>query len=75
MLHVAGAKDGSRTPNAQDALRTDPAVLPKAGLAEPLVVELRRWSRLTNRTADERTRLTNRMRTALAYYPQACSSR
>ena len=70
---VAGAKDDRLDAYvAADALRTDPQCFRKLTLAEPLVVELRAWSRLTNELQRERTRLTNRMRDELwRYYPQA----
>jgi transposase len=70
---VAGAKDDRRDAYvAADALRTDPQCFRTLALAEPLVVELRAWSRLTDELQHERTRLTNRMRDELwRYYPQA----
>lgn len=70
---VAGAKDDSRDAYVLgDALRTDPRAFRLLSLEEPLLIELREWSRMLEDLQQERTRLTNRMRDQLwRYYPQA----
>ena len=70
---VAGAKDDSRDAHVLgDALRTDPRAFRLLSLEEPLLIELREWSRMLEDLQQERTRLTNRMRDQLwRYYPQA----
>jgi len=70
---VAGAKDDRRDAQVLgDSLRTDPHCFRRLGLDDPLVIELRAWSRLADELQQERTRLTNRMREQLwRYYPQA----
>jgi transposase len=69
---VAGAKDDSRDGHALgDALRTDRHALRLLTVDDPLVIELREWSRMGNELEQERNRLTNRMREQLwRYYPQ-----
>jgi Transposase len=67
----AGAKDDSRDAEVlADALRTDMHAFRKLALAEPLLIELREWSRMTDDLTAERNRLGNRMREQLwRYFP------
>lgn len=67
----AGAKDDSRDAEVlADALRTDMRAFRKLALAEPLLVELREWSRMTDDLNAERNRLCNRLREQLwRYFP------
>jgi transposase len=69
---VAGAKDDRRDAHVlADALRTDRQALRCLSLDDPLVIELREWSRMTEDLQQERNRLTNRLREQLwRYYPQ-----
>jgi|TARA_B100001964_G_scaffold191548_1_gene213954 transposase len=68
----AGAKDDSRDAQVLgDALRTDPHCLRRLVPLDPVVIELREWSRITEELTQDRTRLTNRLREQLwRYYPQ-----
>ena len=70
---LPGAKDDRRDAQVLAAcLRTDPHCYRRLALDDPLVVELRAWSRLGEELQQERTRLANRMRDQLwRYYPQA----
>jgi transposase len=70
---VAGAKDDSRDAHVLgDALRTDRRALRRLAVQDPLVIELREWSRMTEDLQQERNRLANRVRQQLwRYYPQA----
>jgi transposase len=70
---VAGAKDDSRDAHVLgDALRTDRQALRRVAVQDPLVIELREWSRMTEDLQQERNRLANRVREQLwRYYPQA----
>jgi transposase len=70
---VAGAKDDSRDAHVLgDALRTDRHVLRRLAAEDPVVIELREWSRMTDDLQQERNRLANRVRQQLwRYYPQA----
>ncbi len=70
---VAGAKDDSRDAHVLgDALRTDRPALRRLAVEDPLVIELREWSRMTEDLQQERNRLANRVREQLwRYYPQA----
>ncbi|HTD57875.1 MAG TPA: IS110 family transposase [Solirubrobacteraceae bacterium] len=70
---VAGAKDDSRDAHVLgDALRTDRHALRRLTLQDPVLIELREWSRMTEDLEQERTRLANRVREQLwRYYPQA----
>jgi transposase len=70
---VAGAKDDSRDALVLgDSLRTDPRAFRRLSAAEPVIIELREWSRLHADLDAERTRLSSRMREQLwRYYPQA----
>jgi hypothetical protein len=52
------------------ALRTDPRCFRPLALADPVVIELREWSRIAEDLSAERNRLTNRMREQLwRYFP------
>ena len=54
----AGAKDDSRDAELlADALRTNMRAFRKLALAEPLIVKLREWSRMTDDLNAERNRL------------------
>lgn len=68
----AGAKDDRRDAWVlASALRTDPHCLRRLEAADPHVVELREWTRLSDELTRERVRLANRMRQQLwRYYPQ-----
>ncbi len=68
---LAGAKDDSRDAlTMASALRTDPRCFRKLEAADPAVVELREWSRITDDLGAERNRLTNRLRQQLwRYFP------
>jgi len=70
---VAGAKDDSRDAHVLgDALRTDPHAFRRLAVEDPVVIELREWSRMNEELQQERTRLANRVRHQLwRYYPQA----
>jgi transposase len=70
---VAGAKDDSRDGHVlADALRTDRRALRRLAVQDPIVIELREWSRMRDELRDERTRLANRIRDQLwRYYPKA----
>ena len=67
----AGAKDDSRDAAVlADALRTDMRAFRKLALAEPLLIELREWSRMSDDLSAERNRQTNRFREQLwRYFP------
>jgi len=69
---VAGAKDDSRDAEVlADSLRTDTRAFRKLSIAEPVIVELREWSRIDEELKVEHGRLTNRLRHQLwRYYPQ-----
>ena len=66
---LAGAKDDSRDAEAMaSALRTDPRCFRLLAVADPIVVELREWSRITEDLGSNR--LTNRLREQLwRYFP------
>lgn len=68
---VAGAKDDSRDAEVMSsALRTDPRCFRLLAVADPVVSELREWSRIAEDLGVERNRLTNRMREQLwRYFP------
>jgi transposase len=70
---VAGAKDDSRDARVlADSLRTDRHAFRRLTLDNPLVIELREWSRMHDELKQEQSRLTNRIREQLwRYYPQA----
>jgi transposase len=70
---VAGAKDDSRDAQVLAcSLRTDQHAFRCLSVDDPLVIELREWSRIYDELKQEQNRLTNRMRGQLwRYYPQA----
>ena len=70
---VAGAKDDSRDAQVLAcSLRTDQPAFRCLLVDDPLVIELREWSRIYDELKQEQNRLTNRMRAQLwRYYPQA----
>jgi transposase len=70
---VAGAKDDSRDSRVlADSLRTDRQAFRRLSVEDPVVIELREWSRLTDDLTSELNRLGNRLREQLwRYYPQA----
>lgn len=69
----AGAKDDSRDAEVlADALRTDPRCFRPLTPVDPVVIELREWSRIAEDLRAERNRLGNRVREQLwRYYPQS----
>jgi transposase len=70
---VAGAKDDSRDALVLgNSLRTDRHAFRRLSVDDPLVIELREWSRIYDELKAEQNRLTNRVRAQLwRYYPQA----
>lgn len=68
----AGAKDDSRDANVLgDSLRTDRQCFRPLAPLDPVVVELREWSRVADELTAERNALCNRVRDQLwRYYPQ-----
>ena len=70
---VAGAKDDSRDARVLgSALRTDRHAFRRLVVDDPVVIELREWSRMADELQQERIRLANRVRQQLwRYYPQA----
>jgi transposase len=59
---VPGAKDDRRDARVlADSLRTDEQSFRRLRIDEPLTIELREWSRLTDELQEERTRLANRV--------------
>jgi len=68
---LAGAKDDSRDAQVMaSALRTDARCFRQLAVADPVVIELREWSRIAEDLGAERNRLTNRMREQLwRYFP------
>lgn len=69
----SGANDDRRDALVlASSLRTDRHCFRKLEPLEPVIVELREWSRMADELKDERNRLTNRVRQQLwRYYPQA----
>ena len=69
---VAGAKDDRRDAHVQaDSLRTDRHAFRRLSVDDPVIVELREWSRMSEDLQRERSRLANRVREQLwRYYPQ-----
>lgn len=69
---VPGAKDDRRDARVlADSLRTDKQSFRRLRTDEPLTIELREWSRLTDELQEERTRLANRVyQQLLRYFPQ-----
>lgn len=70
---VAGAKDDSRDAQVlASSLRSDRRAFRPLSVDDPLVIELREWTRIHEELAQERGRLANRVRDQLwRYYPQA----
>ena len=70
---VAGAKDDSLDAYVLGhSLRTDRHDFRRLALDNPLVIELREWSRMNEELKQEQSRLANRVRDQLwRYYPQA----
>jgi transposase len=70
---VAGAKDDSRDAHVLGhSLLTDRHAFRQVIVDDPLVIELREWSRIHDEATKERTRLANRIGDQLwRYYPQA----
>jgi transposase len=68
---LAGAKDDSRDGEVMSSsLRTDPHCFRLLAVADPVVVELREWSRIAEDLSGERNRLTNRFHEQLwRYFP------
>jgi len=68
---LAGAKDDSRDAEVMaSALRTDPRCFRRLAAADPAVIELREWSRISEDLGAERNRLANRLRERLwRYFP------
>ena len=68
----AGAKDDSLDARVlADALRTDLHHFRRIDPVDPVVIELRAWSRIDEELTRDRTRLSNRVREQLwRYYPQ-----
>ena len=68
----AGAKDDRRDALVlASSLRTDRHCFRRVEAMDPVVVELRKWSRMAEELKHERVRLTNRVRQQLSrYYPQ-----
>lgn len=69
---VAGAKDDRLDGRVLgDSLRTDRHCFRLLRPADPIAVELREWSRMSENLQEERNRLSNRVREQLwRYYPQ-----
>src|SRR6187431_2088332 len=69
---VAGSKDDRRDARvAASGLRTDRHLFRLVQVSDPIIVELREWSRLAEELQQERVRLCNRVRQQLwRYYPQ-----
>lgn len=69
---VAGAKDDSRDAEVLgQSLRTDRKAFRRLHGEDPLVIQLREWSRMHDELMQERTRLANKLRDQLwRYYPQ-----
>jgi len=70
---MSGAKDDSRDALVlADSLRTDRQAFRRLAIDDPLVIELREWSRMYEELKQEQSRLANRVRDQLwRYYPQA----
>ena len=69
----AGAKDDRRDALVlASSLKTDRHCFRSLESLDPIIVELREWSRMFDELKEERSRLTNRIRQQLwRYYPQA----
>ena len=72
-LSPAGAKDDGRDAFVlASSLRTDRHCFRRLEVLDPVIVELREWSRMAEELKEERNRLTNRVRQQLwRYFPQA----
>lgn len=70
---VAGAKDDSRDAQVlASSVRSDRRAFRRLRVDDPLVIELREWTRIHAELTQERGRLANRVRDQLwRYYPQA----
>jgi transposase len=70
---MSGAKDDSRDAEVLGhSLRTDRRAFRRLAIDDPLVIELREWSRIYEELKQEQNRLANRVRDQLwRYYPQA----
>lgn len=68
---MSGAKDDSRDAQVMSsALRTDIRCFRRLAQADPLIVELREWSRIHEEIGVDRVRLANRLRAQLwRYFP------
>jgi transposase len=68
---VAGAKDDSRDAEVMaSALRTDAHCFRRLTASDPVLIELREWSRIADDLTAERTALVNRLRQQLwRYFP------
>lgn len=68
---VSGAKDDSRDAHVMaSALRTDPHCFRRLAAGDPIIIELREWSRIAQDLTAERTALVNRLRQQLwRYFP------
>jgi transposase len=68
---MSGAKDDSRDAEVlASSLRTDPRCFRALVATDPIIVELREWSRIAEELGVERLRLVNRMRELLwRYFP------
>lgn len=68
---VAGAKDDSRDAEVMaSSLRTDARCFRRLTCADPVLIELREWSRIAEELGAERNRLANRLRQQLwRYFP------
>ena len=72
---VAGAKDDRRDAHVlADSLRTDRHAFRRLSNDEPVIVQLREWSRMADELQQERARLASRMREQLWRYSRRCSS-
>src|SRR5437762_6045740 len=69
---MTGAKDDRRDAHVlADSLRTDRHAFRRLSNDEPVIVQLREWSRMADEPQQERARLASRMREQLwRYYPQ-----
>jgi transposase len=69
---IAGSKDDRRDAHVLAAsLRTDAPLFRRLRVEEPLVIEIREWSRIHDELTEEKTRLANRVREQLRrYFPQ-----
>jgi transposase len=70
---MSGAKDDSRDAEVLGhSLRTDRRAFRRLAIDDPLVIEVREWSRMYDELKQEQSRLANRVRDQLwRYYPQA----